>query len=158
MGIAQENSGKLVTLVRRHAKDVAEKEYRDLIIVDGAPGIGCPVISSITGTSAVLIVTEPTLSGQHDLQRVMELTKHFSIPTMVCINKYDVNVRICQQIEEDCGRNGIEYVGRIPYDIVMTQAMVKGQSVVEYSNGTTSQALKEIWKRVFDTLQKTGSS
>lgn len=152
LGIAEENSGKLVTIVRRTAKHIAENEDLEYIIIDGAPGIGCPVISSITGASAVLVVTEPTLSGQHDLERVIGLTQHFDIPAMVCINKYDLNGEISEQIEDNCKSTGIGFVGRIPYDPVVTQAMVHGKSVIEYSEGTTAQAIRGVCEQVLKDL------
>jgi len=117
-------------------------------VVDGPPGIGCPVIASITGTSAVLIVTEPTLSGLHDLERVGELAAHFKIPTLACVNKFDLNEEISDRIADYCARNHIELVGRIPYDTAVTYAMVAGKSIVEFSDGKVSDAIKEIWRKV----------
>jgi MinD superfamily P-loop ATPase len=149
LGIAEENSGKLVTLVRRQAKLLAEEKNIDHIIVDGAPGVGCPVISSITGASAVLIVTEPTLSGVHDLERVVELSaKHFNIPTFVCVNKYDLNPEICNKIEDYCKEYKIHFAGKIPYDDQVTKAMVEGKNIIEYSNGESSQMVKNIWEKI----------
>jgi len=153
LGIAEENSGKLVTLVRRQAKLLAEEQNSDFIIVDGAPGIGCPVISSITGANAVLVVTEPTLSGQHDLERVVSLAaEHFKIPTFVCVNKYDLNGEITDQIKEFCKSNHIHFVGQIPYDDVITRAMVNGKNIIEYSNGKTAELIKNIWQNIEDEL------
>jgi len=153
LGIAEENSGKLVTLVRRQAKLLAENEKSEYIIVDGAPGIGCPVISSITGASAVLVVTEPTLSGRHDLERVVSLAAgHFRIPTFVCVNKYDLNEEITDQIKEFCKSNRIHFVGQIPYDEVVTRAMVNGENIIEYSNGKTAEVIKNIWQNIEDEL------
>jgi MinD superfamily P-loop ATPase len=148
LGIAEENSGLLVSLVRNQAKVLAEDQGLNTIIVDGPPGIGCPVIASITGTSLVLIVTEPTLSGLHDLERVGELTAHFKIPTLACINKFDLNREISDQVADFCARNHIQLVGRIPYDTAVTHAMVAGKSIVEFSNGTVAGAIKEIWHKV----------
>jgi MinD superfamily P-loop ATPase len=149
LGIAEENSGKLVTLVRRQAKLLAEKENLDYIIVDGAPGIGCPVISSITGANAVLVVTEPTLSGLHDMERVVSLAAgHFNIETYVCVNKYDINLKITDRIKEFCNSNNIHFVGQIPYDDVVTRAMVAGKNVIEYSDGKTAKMNKDIWKNL----------
>jgi MinD superfamily P-loop ATPase len=154
LGIAAENSGKLVAIVRRTAKHIAEDEGLEYIIIDGAPGIGCPVISSITGARAVLVVTEPTLSGQHDLERVVGLTQHFDIPATVCVNKYDLNGEISQRIEAYCQKVGIGFVGRIPYDPVVTEAMVHGKSVIEYSRGTTSQAIRDVCLQVLKSLNE----
>jgi MinD superfamily P-loop ATPase len=148
LGIAEENSGLLVSLVRNQAKVLAEDQGLDTIVVDGPPGIGCPVIASITGTSAVLIVTEPTLSGLHDLERVGGLAAHFKIPTLACVNKFDLNEEISDRIADYCARNHIELVGRIPYDTAVTYAMVAGKSIVEFSDGKVSDAIKEIWRKV----------
>ncbi|KPK71559.1 MAG: (4Fe-4S)-binding protein [Acidithiobacillales bacterium SM23_46] len=148
LGIAAENSGKLVTLVRTQAKQVAEQHGLDLIILDGAPGIGCPVIASITGSDLVLIITEPTVSGLHDLERVARLAEHFQIPRAVCINKFDLNEQMTERIEQWCGSCNVPVIGRIPYDTVFTDAMVHEAAVVEYSGGVTAQTVKEIWRGV----------
>ncbi len=153
LGIAEENSGKLVTLVRRQAKKLAEDSNSEFIIIDGAPGVGCPVISSITGVDAVMIVTEPTRSGLHDLERVMQLSAgHFGITTMVCVNKYDLNSDISDQIEKMCKKENVHFVGKIPYDTSITKAMVEQKSIIEYSNGTVSREIKKIWDRVANIL------
>jgi MinD superfamily P-loop ATPase len=148
LGIAEENSGLLVSLVRNQAKVLAEDQGLETIVVDGPPGIGCPVIASITGTSAVLIVTEPTLSGLHDLERVGGLAGHFKIPTLDCVNKFDLNEEMSNQIADYCAKNQIEMVGRIPYDTAVTHAMVAGKSIVEFADGSVSEAIKGIWDRV----------
>jgi MinD superfamily P-loop ATPase len=153
LNIAEENSGLLVTLVRNKAKVLAENMGLDTIIVDGSPGIGCPVIASITGTTMVLIVTEPTLSGLHDLQRVGGLVAHFKIPSLACINKFDLNKEMSGQIADYCARNRIELVGRIPYDTAVTHAMVAGKSVVEFSDGKVSGAIEEMWHKVEEILR-----
>jgi MinD superfamily P-loop ATPase len=154
LGIAEENSGLLVSLVRNQAKVLAEERGLDTIIVDGPPGIGCPVIASITGTSAVLIVTEPTLSGLHDLERVGALVSHFKIPTLACVNKFDLNEEMSNQIADCCARNQIELLGRIPYDTAVTYAMVAGKSIVEFSDGKVSDAIKEIWHKIEHFLKE----
>lgn len=154
LGIAEENSGLLVSLVRNQAKVLAEDRGLDTVIVDGPPGIGCPVIASITGTSVVLIVTEPTLSGLHDLERVGGLAAHFKIPTLVCINKFDLNEEMSERVRDYCAKNHMELVGHIPYDTEVTRAMVAGQSIVEFSNGNVSEAMKEIWHRVHGYLER----
>lgn len=153
LGIAEENSGLLVSLVRNQAKVLAEERGLDTIIVDGPPGIGCPVIASITGTSAVLIVTEPTLSGLHDLERVGGLVAHFKIPTLACVNKFDLNEEMSNQIADYCARNQVKLLGRIPYDTAVTHAMVAGKSIVEFSDGKVSNAIKEIWHKVEEFLR-----
>jgi len=148
LNIAEETSGKLVTVVRNHAQQVAEKEQRELILIDGAPGIGCPVIASLTGVDLALIVTEPTMSGLHDLERILDVTSHFGIGSVVCINKYDINEENSRRITAFCRQRGIEVVGNIPYDSVVTEAMVAGMPVVEFSEGKVSEAIKEVWKGI----------
>ncbi len=156
LGIAEENSGLLVSLVRNQARVLAEDRGLDTIIVDGPPGIGCPVIASITGASAVLIVTEPTLSGLHDLERVGGLAAHFKIPTLACVNKFDLNEEMSDQVSDYCARNHIELVGRIPYDTAVTYAMVAGKSIVEFSDGKVSDAVKRVWHKVKTLLEDMG--
>jgi len=148
LGIAQENSGLLVSLVRNKAKDLAKEQDRDLIIVDGPPGIGCPVIASITGTDVVLIVTEPTLSGLHDLGRIGELTDHFKIPTLACVNKFDLNEEMAERIADHCEAHGITLLGHIPYSRSVTDAMVAGKSLVEFAQNETSDAMRKLWRQV----------
>jgi MinD superfamily P-loop ATPase len=145
LGIAEENSGMLVTIVRHNAKLIAEEKGLDLIIVDGPPGIGCPVISAVTGANLVFIVTEPTLPGLHDMQRVAALAKHFDIPAAACINKYDLNPEISNRIRGYCDETGVHFVGVIPYDTVVSKALVHKKIIVEYSNGAVSDEIKKIW-------------
>jgi len=148
LGIAEENSGSLVSLIRNQAGILAEERGLDTIIVDGSPGVGCPVIASISGVTAVLIVTEPTISGIHDLKRIGELTAFFKIPTMACVNKFDLNQDMSKEIEAYCIKHDIEFVGHIPYDTIVTYAMVAGKGVVEFSDGKVSNAIKAIWQKV----------
>jgi MinD superfamily P-loop ATPase len=145
LGIAEENSGMLVSLVRHNAKLVAEDNGLDLIIVDGPPGIGCPVISAVTGANLVFIVTEPTPPGLHDMQRVAALAKHFNIPAAACINKCDLNPEMSSKIQRYCDETGIRLLGMIPYDNVVTKALVQKKIVVEYGNGAVSEEIKKIW-------------
>jgi MinD superfamily P-loop ATPase len=152
LGIAAENSGKLVSMVRQKARDLADQMKTSLVLVDGPPGTGCPVIASIGGVDLVLIVTEPTLSGLHDLKRILELANHFTVPAMVCINKYDINPENTRTIEKYCDENSIEIAGRIPYDSAVTKAMIHEQSVVEYPCGEVSDAIKRIWRRIEERL------
>jgi MinD superfamily P-loop ATPase len=154
LGIAQENSGKLVALVRQNAKLIAEKQNLDYIITDGPPGIGCPVISSLSGASLALLVTEPTLSGMHDLERVIGVCRHFGVPVLVCVNKYDLNEENTYQIESYCGNEGIWVAARIPFDNVMTEAIVQGLPVVEYSDNEVTQQIKELWQIIPARLDK----
>ncbi|MDD5289108.1 MAG: ATP-binding protein [Dehalococcoidales bacterium] len=152
LGIAQENSGKLVATVRRQARTIAEKQKLDYIISDGPPGIGCPVISSLSGADMALLVTEPTLSGIHDLERVLSVCRHFGVPALVCINKYNINEKNTKQIETYCHTEGADVVVKIPFDNVFTEAMVHGMSVVNYSDGTASRQIKLLWQNVVEIL------
>jgi MinD superfamily P-loop ATPase len=154
LGIAQENSGKLVALVRQQAKEMAEKQGATYIISDGPPGIGCPVISSLSGANLALLVTEPTLSGIHDLERVLGVCHHFGVPSLVCINKYDVNEDNTHQIENYCLSQGVEVASKIPFDNVVTEAMVQGLPVVEYGDNSVSQQIDLLWQNIAKLLAK----
>jgi len=154
LGIAQENSGKLVALVRQKARELAEKQEAEYIISDGPPGIGCPVISSLSGTNLALLVTEPTLSGIHDLERVLEVCCHFGVPAMVCINKYDINEVNADKIESYCLSQGIETVAHIPFDNVVTEAMIHGVPVVEYSRNGVTHKIVALWETIIQSLKK----
>jgi MinD superfamily P-loop ATPase len=147
LGIAAENSGKLVFTVRREARRVAEQKGLNWVIVDGPPGIGCPVIASITGASLVLVVTEPTVSGEHDLQRVLALTEHFAVSTMVCVNRWDINPKTTERIELKAREAGAQIAGRIRYDRGVTRAQVEARTVVE-TGVRASQDIHEIWDRI----------
>ena len=148
LGIAEENSGKLVTLIRKEAKTIAQEQKKDLLLVDGSPGIGCPVIASITASDLVLVVTEPTLSGKHDLDRVSRLTANFGIETLVCVNKADVNPQITDQISQEAQAQGLKVVGRIAYDEAFTKAQMVKASVVEYTGGAITEQTKALWRQV----------
>jgi MinD superfamily P-loop ATPase len=148
LGAAQENSGKLVTLVRNKAKEIARYENKEVIITDGPPGIGCPVIASLSGAFAALVVTEPTLSGVHDMERVLAVCRHFGVSAIVCINRCDLDEENTEKIEKYCLSKSVPVVGKVPYDKVVTEAMVKGLPVVEYSDGLVSQEIKKIWKEI----------
>jgi len=152
LGIAEDNSGKLVTLVRQQARLLTENNGKDLIIIDGPPGIGCPVIAAIGGVDLVLVVTEPTLSGIHDLERVLGVARHFDVPAMVCINKADINPENAETIRSYCKQNSIEVVGELPYDPIVTKAMVAGKSIVEFDDGYISTGIKKMWKNVESSL------
>jgi len=153
LGVAEENSGKLVTVVRQKARLIAEREELDYVIIDGPPGIGCPVIASISGVDLALIVTEPTLSGIHDLQRVAAVAHHFGVKTVVCINKYDLNLQVTESIVHFCHAADVEIIGKIPYDTVVTQALVAGRPVVEYSDGGVSYQIRRQWERILEILR-----
>jgi len=149
----EENSGKLVSLVRQNAKKIAETENCELIINDGPPGIGCPVIAAVGGVDLGLIVVEPSLSGIHDMKRALGLLIHFKIPSLVCVNKYDINEENTDRIVEFCRSNSVEVVGKIPFDTLVTEAMVAGKSIVDYSpKSRVSEAIAELWKRTLENI------
>jgi len=154
LGIAEENSGKLVTLVRKEAQKLAEAKNLDLILTDGPPGVGCPVIASIGGADAVLIVTEPSVSGVHDMERVVQLAEHFRVPAMVCINKFDINIEMSMEIERFSQNKGLTFLGRIPFDPIFTKAMVQGQTIYEYnSDSNAGLAVRQIWEEIGNSLR-----
>lgn len=147
LGVAAENSGKLVSTVRQEARRIAGEEGHPLVIIDGPPGIGCPVIASVTGATLVLAVTEPTVSGEHDLQRVLSLTSHFKIPTAICVNKWDINPEMTERIEAAARQAGARVVGRIRYDRAVTQAQMEEKAVVELS-APCVEDIKAIWSQL----------
>jgi MinD superfamily P-loop ATPase len=148
LNTAEEASGKLVALVRNNARILAKKYGKDLIIIDGPPGTGCPVISAISGVDLVLIVTEPTLSGIHDMERILGVANHFNIPAVVCINKFDINHENTLIIEGYCEENGLEVVGKIPYDETPTKAMIQEKTIIEFSDSEFSNNVKNIWENI----------
>jgi MinD superfamily P-loop ATPase len=148
LGIAEENSGKLVSIVRTQAKKIVEENRLELVIIDGSPGIGCPVIASMTGVVLALAVTEPTLSGIHDLERVVGLGKHFGSKMAVCVNKYDINPDMTSRIENWCSHEGIKVAGKISFDPIVTRAQIAGVSVIEYSSGNTSMEIRRLWRHI----------
>jgi MinD superfamily P-loop ATPase len=153
LGIAEENSGKLVTLVRQESKKLADEKNINLILTDGPPGVGCPVIASIGGASAVLVVAEPTLSGIHDMERVIQLAKHFKVPAMVCVNKFDLNRDLTRDIEAFAEGEGLSSLGRIPFDPIFIEAMVQGLTVFEYNTGSKAgAAVRQIWQNLSKRL------
>jgi len=145
LGVAAENSGKLVSTVRREARRLAEENGSGLVIVDGPPGIGCPVIASMTGTSQALVVTEPTVSGEHDLERVLKLARHFDIPAWVCVNKWDLNPAMAEQIEALALRAGAKIAGRIRYDRGVTLAQMQEKAVVE-TDAPSADDIRRVWE------------
>ena len=156
---AQENSGKLVTMVKQQARLLALGEDRmenagyDLIIVDGPPGIGCPVISAAAGADLALVVTEPTAGGVHDMERILHTTHHFGLPALVCINKSDLHPGGTDTIEAFCRTHGTQVVGHIPFDTTVTRAMVHGVPVTAYGDGSAAQkAIRQVWERVLAVL------
>jgi MinD superfamily P-loop ATPase len=152
LGIAEENSGKLVTLVRQNAQAIAKKNNLELIIADGPPGIGCPLIATLSGANLAIVVTESTLSGLHDLQRVIKVAQHFGVKTVVIINKYDINLENSSKIEDWCQKDNIPIIGKIHFDNIITEALVKGLPVVEYSDNIATKEIKNIWQRLKEML------
>jgi len=153
LGIAQENSGKLVALVRQQAKQLAESDNLAYVISDGPPGIGCPVISSLSGANLALLVTEPTQSGIHDLERVLGVCRHFNVPALVCINKYDINEDNTRKIEDYCLSQGLKVAAKIPFDNVVTEAIVKGLPVVEHSRDGVAKSIESLWQSIYRLLE-----
>ena len=152
LGIAEENSGRLVSLVRQEARAYGESHGQDLIITDGPPGVGCPVIASLGGATAVCIVTEPTVSGLHDMERVIRLAAHFNIPGMVIVNKYDLNPSMAADIERLARERNIRCLGRIPYDPVFTKAMIQGKTIIEYDeHSELAEKVKAIWQTIISS-------
>ena len=153
LGIAEENSGKLVTLVRQKARELAGEKNFDFILTDGPPGVGCPVIAALGGASGVLIVTEPTVSGKHDMERVVRLAAHFKVPAMVCVNKFDLNLDQTHAIEEFAEENNVSCLGRIPFDPIFTKSMVQGQNIFDYdTESETGQVVKQVWEKTREAL------
>lgn len=149
LGIAEENSGKLVSLVRREAAQLAEQLGRELILTDGPPGIGCPVIAAVGGATAVVLIVEPTVSGLHDLRRVAELAAHFRVPGLVCINKYDLNEAMSEEIAAYVASRKMRLVGRIPFDPDFTRAMLVGKNVLEFApDSPAAIALRAVWEKI----------
>ncbi|MBM4272506.1 MAG: (4Fe-4S)-binding protein [Deltaproteobacteria bacterium] len=148
LGIAEDNSGKLVSVVRQAAKDIAEKEQKSCILIDGPPGIGCPVIAAITDTDLAVIVTEPTVSGIHDMLRVIDMTGHFQIPARVVINKFDLNLENSEKITEICASRNIEIVGRIPFSAEVSRSLVKAVPFVEYTHDDVTEEIISIWHKM----------
>jgi len=154
LGVAEENSGKLVTTVRTEARRLAEERRLGTVIIDGSPGIGCPVIASVAGASLVLIVTEPTVSGRHDLERVADLARHFGTPAMVCVNKWDLNADVAAEIERHAIERGLTVAGRVRYDRAVTDAQIRKLSVVEYQQNGCAQDIRGVWTRVAERLRR----
>jgi MinD superfamily P-loop ATPase len=147
----EEASGKLVTMVRELAFKVAEREKKDLILIDGSPGIGCPVIASITGTDIALVMTEPSISGAHDLERILGVTKHFGVKALVCVNKYDLNLDMTEEIDGLCRELGVDVVGKLPFDPGVVEAMISGKTLVEVE-GPVGDAIRSVWDRIKTNL------
>jgi MinD superfamily P-loop ATPase len=154
LGVAAENSGKLVTHLRRTAQQLAARQQRDMILCDGSPGIGCPVIASLTGAGLALFVVEPTASGRHDFLRVAHLTIRLGVPGIMAINKADLNEEVTRDLEQLAERTGIAVAGRIPYDPAVTQAQIARKTVVEASTGPAAEAIRGLWVQTQMHLQR----
>ncbi len=154
LGVAAENSGKLVTLVKKKAREIAKQKQLDYVLVDGPPGIGCPVIASITGADIVVIVTEPTMSGKHDMERVAGVAKLFGIPTVVCINKADLNEKQTAAITAESEALGLAVVGSVRYDDAVTKAQIKRRAVVEEGDTPVAGDITSCWQAVVRALRK----
>ncbi|MEA3254471.1 MAG: ATP-binding protein [Candidatus Altiarchaeota archaeon] len=150
LNIGEEASGKLVVEVKKIARELAEKGNKELVLIDGSPGIGCPVIASLTGVDLALMVTEPTVSGIHDLERIFNVTKHFGVKTAVCINKFDINPEKTGVIKEFSIKNKIPLLGEIPYDPSVTKAMIELKTVMEFSTTRVSEVVKSIWSKIIE--------
>ncbi len=142
-----ENSGKLVSLVRQKARQLAEAEGSHLVLVDGPPGVGCPVIASVTGASRVLVVTEPTVAGVHDMERVLQLARHFTIPASVCVNKWDINPEMSERIEAAAAKTGADVVGHLRYDPGVTAMQMEGRAPVEAAT-PIAEDIRRLWARL----------
>lgn len=153
LGIGQDNSGKLVTEVKRRTRAIAEQNNCDFIICDGSPGIGCPVISSLAGADLALLVVEPTLSGIHDMERVLDVCFRFKTNTMVCINKYDINRNNTALIKSYCNNLGVQIAGEIPFDNSVTKSLLSGKTVVEASKGKAAKQIISVWHTVSESLK-----
>jgi len=154
--IAEENSGKLVSELKKKAREIAMEKGLDLILVDGSPGIGCPVISSLSGAYCALVVTEPTISGFHDMERILALTEHFRIITCVVVNKFDINPGYAGKIEEYCRVKSTPVLGRLPYDNTVTEAMVQKKTVIELNESPVAMGIREIWRKLGEFMREQG--
>jgi MinD superfamily P-loop ATPase len=153
LGVAAENSGKLVATVREQARRLAEASQRNMILIDGPPGIGCSVIASVTGASAVVMVTEPTMSGQHDLMRTLDLARHFKVPAFVCVNKWDICSEMADEIEKKAAAAGATVLGRIRYDTGVTEAQKQAKAVIE-TGALCAGDIKGIWNNLQHHIEK----
>jgi MinD superfamily P-loop ATPase len=156
LGIGAENSGKLVARVKNEAKRIAEEMNKNIVLVDGAPGIGCPVVSSLSGAHFVVLVTEPTVSGLHDLKRVRQLVNKFNIPAGCIINKSDLNPQVSAEIENYLKQEDIVHISSLPYDETFTKAMINGQTIIEYSQNGLTEILSKSWEKIKEITKAEG--
>lgn len=148
LGIAEENSGKLVTTVRQNAASIAKRDGMDYVIIDGPPGIGCPVIASLAGVDVAVIVTEPTLSGIHDMARVTGVAQHFGVPAVCVVNKFDINLDNTERIESWCNTNRVRVLGKIPFDLSVIDSIKMGLPIVAHANNTVTREIVKIWEHL----------
>jgi MinD superfamily P-loop ATPase len=150
---AAANSGKLVSTLREEARNTAKSAGRELILIDGSPGIGCPVIASVTGASLVLVVTEPTLSGQHDMERVLSLARSMGVPSAVCVNRADLDPELASTVEERARSAGATVIGRVRFDRAVTEAQILGRPVVELRQSNAAHDLEKGWVEICTLLK-----
>ena len=148
LGIAEENSGKLVTKIRQAAQELAKRMQLDYIVIDGPPGIGCPVIASLSAVDLAIIVTEPTIAGIHDMERIADVAAHFSIPAKVVINKHDINLDNSNAIENICHRRNIQLLARLPFSEKFVESMVQGIPMPEYCNNGIAKQVSDLWQAI----------
>lgn len=154
LGVAEENSGKLVTLVRQEARKLAETQGLSLILTDGPPGVGCPAISSLGGATAALLVAEPSVSGLHDLERMAALADHFRVPVLVVVNKADLHWPTAEQIARFCRTRGYGFLGFLPFSPEVTWSQLEGKTIVEYSNKELTALVVEVWEKIQRELHR----
>ena len=148
----EENSGKLVSHIKQQARQLAESTNTNLILIDGAPGVGCPVIASLSNVDLAVVITEPTLSGKHDLERILDLTKHFKVPALVCINKWDLHPEMSDIIEESCKERGAGLLGKIPFDPKVIACQIQGVPVTATDTSLAGYSIREVWKKLKESL------
>jgi MinD superfamily P-loop ATPase len=154
MGAGEENSGRLVTEIRKKAKEIALEQNAGIIISDGPPGIGCPVIASLTGTDMVLMVIEPSLSGLHDAKRMFELVKSFNLPAFAVINKYDINLEITLKTEQFLKENDIKLLGKLPFETGLVESMIHEKAITEFDpENVISKELSSVWQKITNAVQ-----
>ena len=152
LGIAEANSGKLIALLRKQAAAIAEKKQLELVLIDGAPGISCPLIACITNTDCAIVVTEPTLSGLHDADRVIKVAQHFKIPVKVIINKYDLNTFMSKKIVQHCADENIAVIGKIPFAAGIVDLMRTGKTIMESSDSQLKNVIQQIWDNLITDI------
>jgi len=156
----EENSGKLVSFIKNKARDLAEKTATELILIDGAPGVGCPVIASLSNVDLAVVITEPTLSGLHDLERILDLTDHFKIPALICINKWDLHPEMSSKIEADCKARDVELLGKIPFDPTVIDSQIQGTPLTLSETSLAAYSVRAVWEKLqekINTLDDTTS-